>query len=175
MSSQYGVDALRMAVIVGNLPGNDSTISEEKIRGYRNFANKIWNAARFVLTNCPSPSGGGWPEGPGEGELTAPDKAILKELETVAKEATKLIEKYDFAHAAENLYHYFWHNFADKIIEESKSKLANPETKKSAQAMLIQVLETNLKLLHPFMPFVTEAVWQLNHKDLLMIQKWPTK
>jgi valyl-tRNA synthetase len=83
------------------------------------------------------------------------------------------MDKFDFAHTAEDLYHYFWHTFADKIIEDSKVKLANEETKASAQKMLMTILETNLKLLHPFMPFVTESIWQMNHKDLLMIQQWP--
>ena len=83
------------------------------------------------------------------------------------------MDNFDFAHAAENLYHYFWHTFADKILEESKVKLANEKTKASAQLMLKTILETSLKLLHPFMPFVTETIWQLDHKDLLMIEKWP--
>jgi valyl-tRNA synthetase len=165
ITDQYGVDALRMALIVGNLPGNDLPISEDKIRGYRNFANKIWNAARFVMQNS---------EGLDEkAKLTKEDKAILAELKKLVTKITKQLDKSDFAHAAEDLYHYFWHTFADKIIEESKTKLADEKTKASAQKMLAEVLETNLKLLHPFMPFVTESIWQLNHKDLLLIQKWP--
>ncbi|MEJ0021607.1 MAG: valine--tRNA ligase [Candidatus Doudnabacteria bacterium] len=164
---QFGVDALRMALTVGNLPGNDLPLSEDKVRGYRNFANKIWNAARFVLQNS---------DGFDSSATILPeDQKILDEMDQIISDTTKLMDKFDFAHASENLYHYFWHTFADKIIEESKSKLANPETKKSAQLMLITVLETSLKLLHPFMPFVTETIWQMNHKDLLMIQKWPGK
>src|SRR5258708_1396287 len=167
ITDQYGVDALRMALVVGNLPGNDLPLAEDKVRGYRNFANKIWNAARFVMQNT---------EGyDPEAKLTSADKKILKDLQTIVKNNTKRLDKFDFAHAAEDLYHYFWHTFADKIIEESKPKLADEKTKASAQRMLMEVLETNLKLLHPFMPFVTEAIWQLNHKDLLMIQKWPEK
>ncbi len=163
---KYGADALRMALVVGVGAGNDSKYDQMKVKGYRNFANKIWNASRFVLQNMD-----GYDQ---EAELTAEDQKILEELAGVAASATKQLDKYDLAHAAEDLYHYFWHTFADKIIEESKAKLANPDTKASAQKMLLTVLETNLKLLHPFMPFVTEAVWQLNHKDLLMIQKWPS-
>jgi valyl-tRNA synthetase len=83
------------------------------------------------------------------------------------------LDAYDFAHAAENLYHFFWHRFADEIIEQSKTNLDNDETRKSAQKMLLMVLEIQLKLLHPFVPFVTEAVWQINHRELLMIQPWP--
>ncbi|MEO8065492.1 MAG: valine--tRNA ligase [Candidatus Doudnabacteria bacterium] len=162
---QFGVDALRMALTVGNLPGNDLPLSEDKVRGYRNFANKIWNASRFVLQNTE--------DFDTKTKLTPDDQKILGELAELVKDITKLMDKYDFAHASENLYHYFWHTFADKIIEESKTKLASPGTKKSTQLMLITVLETSLKLLHPFMPFVTESVWQQTHKDLLIIQKWP--
>ena len=85
------------------------------------------------------------------------------------------MDRYDFAHASEDLYHYFWHSFADKTIEAAKARLANPETKESTQRMLKESLETLLKLLHPFVPFVTEAIWQLEHKNLLMVEKWPAK
>ncbi len=161
--NKYGADALRMALIVGVGPGNDSRYDEMKVKGYRNFANKIWNAARFVYSNCND----------SEGDLTPEDQAIIADLNQFVKKTTEQMERFDIAHAAEDLYHYFWHTFADKIIEESKAKLANEETKASAQKMLLTVLETNLKLLHPFMPFVTEALWQQNHKDLLLIEKWP--
>ncbi len=166
ITDKYGVDALRMALVVGNLPGADLPLSEGKIKGYRNFANKIWNAARFVIQNTE--------DQPQAGALLLDDQAILNELAQLVADTTKLMEKLDFAHAAENLYHYFWHTFADKIIEESKSKLADKKTRASAQKMLLTVLETSLKMLHPFMPFVTEAIWQINHKDLLMVAKWPT-
>ncbi len=159
----YGNDALRMALTVGNLPGNDLPLSEDKVRGYRNFANKIWNAARFVYSD----------QNNSDGELLPADQTILDELDQVVKKTTEQLDRQDLAHAAEDLYHYFWHTFADKIIEESKAKLNDEKTKASAQKMLLTVLETNLRMLHPFVPFVTEAIWQLNHKDLLMIQKWP--
>jgi valyl-tRNA synthetase len=164
---KYGADALRMALVVGIGPGNDSKYSEQKVKGYRNFANKIWNAARFVYQNVPHTPVGV--------SLSKEDQTIIDELNAQASEITKQIEEYDFAHASENLYHYFWHTFADKIIEESKAKLADDATKASTQAMLVMMLETLLKLLHPFMPFVTETVWQLKHKELLMIQSWPSK
>ncbi len=178
----YGADALRMALMVGNLPGNDLPLSEDKVRGYRNFANKIWNAARFVLQNTedynsPQPPlklRGGAKAQSEAGELLPEDKKILRNLDQFAAQVTKKLEKFDLAHAAEDLYHYFWHTFADKIIEESKPKLADNKKRASAQLMLKTLLETQLKLLHPFMPFVTEAVWRLNHKDLIMIQKWPS-
>ncbi|MBX4205291.1 MAG: valine--tRNA ligase, partial [Candidatus Doudnabacteria bacterium] len=163
---KYGNDALRMALVVGILPGVDNSISDDKIRGYRNFANKIWNASRFVSQNTH--------DTPPDAKLSEDDQKLIDELEAQVTEITKLMEAYDFAHASENLYHYFWHTFADKIIEESKVKLANDTTKASAQTMLRTILETSLKLLHPFMPFVTETIWQLEHKELLMIQRWPT-
>ncbi|MBI2607361.1 MAG: class I tRNA ligase family protein [Candidatus Doudnabacteria bacterium] len=196
----YGADALRMALMVGNLPGNDLPLSEDKVRGYRNFANKIWNASRFVLQNTQDYNP---PQSPlilrgdktaatpplkirgGRGELLPEDKKILKDLDNFAQSITKKLEKYDFAHAAEDLYRYFWHTFADKVIEEAKPKLADnlsaeapakaEKKRASAQLLLKTMLETQLKLLHPFMPFVTEAIWQINHKDLLMIEKWPGK
>jgi len=172
---RYGADALRMALIVGVGPGNDSKYDEMKVKGYRNFANKIWNASRFVLSNLSSPLAGEDGRRPDEGEtkLLPEDQAILDDLKKLVANITKQMQKYDIAHAAEDLYHYFWHTFADKIIEDSKVKLSNEKTKALAQRMLMEVLETSLKLLHPFMPFVTETIWQMNHKDLLMITKWP--
>jgi len=162
---QFGVDALRMALVVGNLPGNDLPLAEDKVRGYRNFANKIWNASRFVMQNTE-----GFDD---QAKLTDADQKIVDDLNEVVITATKQLDKLDLAHAAEDLYHYFWHTFADKIIEESKAKLSDESTKASTQKMLMTVLETNLRLLHPFMPFVTETIWQMNHKDLLMVQSWP--
>lgn len=163
---KYGADALRMGLNVGVGPGNDSKYDEMKIKGYRNFANKIWNASRFVLQNRGS--------GPRvQGEVLPEHQKILDEQKEIIKDATRLMDNLDFSHAAENLYHYFWHEFADNIIENSKKDLADPLKKESAQIMLLTLLENNLKLLHPFMPFVTEAVWELFHKDLLMVQKWP--
>jgi len=178
--NQFGADALRMALVIGVGAGNDSKYDMQKVKGYRNFANKVWNAARFVISNSSSPlAGEDVPPSGGTDEgkirLTKDDQAILDDLNQLVKTTTEQMEKYDFAHAGEDLYHYFWHTFADKIIEESKAKLNNPETRASAQLMLTTVLETFLKLLHPFIPFVTESIWQIQHKDLLMIQRWPTK
>jgi valyl-tRNA synthetase len=164
---KYGSDALRMALVVGVAAGNDSKYDEMKVKGYRNFANKIWNASRFVMQNTADYSK--------DAELTEADQKILEELNQIIRKTTEQLERYDLAHAAEELYHYFWHTFADKIIEGSKAKLADEQTKASAQKMLSTVLETSLKLLHPFVPFVTETIWQLNHKSLLLIEKWPKK
>jgi valyl-tRNA synthetase len=172
---QYGVDALRMALTVGNLPGNDLPLSEDRVRGYRNFSNKIWNASRFVLQNTEElRSDLNKKDSSAErSDLLLEDQKILDEIAALAQSVTAKMDKYDFAHASEDLYHYFWHTFADKTIEAAKARLADPKTKASTQQMLKESLETLLKLLHPFVPFVTEAIWQLEHKDLLMIQKWP--
>ncbi|MBI3952697.1 MAG: valine--tRNA ligase [Candidatus Doudnabacteria bacterium] len=164
---KYGADALRMALVVGVGPGNDSKYDEMKVKGYRNFANKIWNASRFVIQSSY--------DADEQAKLNEADKKTLSEFEEFARNVTKKMEKFDFAHAAEDLYHYFWHTFADKIIEESKAKLAEPKLRTSAQRLLNEILNDSLVMLHPFMPFVTEAVWQLEHKDLLMVRKWPIK
>lgn len=166
---EYGSDALRMSLIVGNAPGNDPIISEEKIRGYRNFANKIWNASRFVLMNLQDFN----PKT--KIKLSAKDKTNLKSLDKLVSDVTKDIEGFKLYHAAEKLYHYFWHNFADKIIEESKTSLQNEE-RASTQYVLFKILETNLKLLHPFMPFITEEIYQKlpgEKRNLLIIEEWP--
>ena len=169
IATKYGVDALRMALTVGVLPGADSALSEDKIRGYRNFANKIWNAARFVLQATHDF------DRTKDVPLAEDDKKIIAETSKLTEDTTKLMEAFDFAHAAENLYHFFWHRFADEIIEESKPKFDDEAKKQSTQKMLIEVLEMQLRLLHPFVPFVTEAVWQLDHRNVLMIEPWPTK
>jgi valyl-tRNA synthetase len=169
----YGADALRMALIVGNTPGSDPIIYEEKIRGYRNFTNKVWNASRFVLMNLsgfnPNKKSG----------LEKKDEKILKDLKKLSKEITKLMESFRFYSSAEKLYHYFWHTFADKIIEEQKLRLKSPDKSKrqSSQYLLLEILKTILKLLHPFMPFITEEIYQnlpsKNKKECLMIEDWP--
>jgi valyl-tRNA synthetase len=171
----YGADALRMALIIGNTAGNDIVISEDKIRGYRNFANKIWNASRFVLMNLR--------DFDGRKPLLSPkDKKILNGLIKVEKKVTKYLDNYKFSLAGETLYHYFWHTFADQIIEEMKKRIKSGENKKQAQYILYIILKDCLKMLHPFMPFVTEAVWQKlpqsaqkkkQKNNLLIVSPWP--
>jgi len=169
----YGSDALRMALMVGNTPGSDPIIYEEKIRGYRNFTNKVWNASRFVLMNLQDFNPDKKPK------LGKKDEKTLRDLKRLSKEITKLMESFKFYRAAEKLYHYFWHVFADKIIEEQKIRLNKPDKKKkqAAQYLLLEVLKTNLKLLHPFIPFITEEIYQglpiKNKKEFLMIEDWP--
>jgi valyl-tRNA synthetase len=174
----YGTDAVRMALVIGNTAGNDIVISEDKIRGYRNFATKIWNVARFVLMHKPaqllhSKTLAGRPV------LTKQDRKNLDELKKNKAHITKHIEKFEFHLAAEKLYHYFWHTFADKIIEEYKPRLRGaPSAGAPAdQAAAYYILETIflecLKMLHPFMPFISEEIYQKFYPDkLLMTEKW---
>src|SRR3989338_3239086 len=167
----YGADALRIALIVGNTAGNDIVISEEKIRGYRNFATKIWNVSRFVLMNYER---GFEKIKPKFGKY---DRKNLKDLEAIRKKITKDLESFRFHHAAETIYHYFWHAFAYKIIEESKPRLQSKNRTERANAfsLIFQILKTSLILLHPFMPFITEEIWQklpIKKKKLLMVEKW---
>lgn len=168
----YGTDAIRMALVVGTTPGSDPIVSEEKIRGYRNFATKIWNVARFVLINYDSEFEKIKPR------FAAKDKNYLKELQKVVKLVTKDMDEFRFHRAAERIYQYFWHTFADKIIEEAKPRLrsGNKIERASAFALIIQILQTSLTILHPFMPYITEEVWQKlppKKKNLLIVEEWP--
>ncbi|MCK6463025.1 MAG: valine--tRNA ligase [Candidatus Pacebacteria bacterium] len=172
MSEKYGTDALRMALVVGNTPGSDMALSEDKIRGHKHFANKIWNASRFVMENTQDFDFDKKPK------ITEEDGKILDELKARAEGITNDIENYRFYMAAEKAYHYFWHNFADVIIEKSKPRLSGQDEseKKSAQWTLFEILSTSLKILHPFMPFITEEIWSLlptKTKKSLIIEQWP--
>src|SRR3989344_9077006 len=136
----YGADALRIALIVGNTAGNDIVISEDKIRGYRNFATKIWNVSRFVLMN--------YKDTKVRPRFNAQDKKNLKDLKNISKKITKYLDNFDFNHAAETMYHYFWHTFADEIIEQSKARLNSEKEndRVAAQETLIEILGTSMKL-----------------------------
>jgi len=162
MSKKYGADAVRLALLVGAAPGNDLKLSEDKIRGYKNFANKVWNIARFVLSQD-LPAGRQDSIGEIQPELQA-------EFDALAAVVGQELEQYHIHLAFEKLYQYVWHRFADEIIEESKSK---PEY----GATLYYILENSLKLLHPFMPFVTEEIWSSlpDTKNLLLVEPWPKK
>ncbi len=156
--AKYGADALRMALIVGTGPGNDSKIGDNKVKAYKHFANKLWNIARFVTTNAQAQD---W--------TNAPDHPHLEELEKFKLEITNDLENFRFDLAGEKLYHYIWHTVADKIIEEAKQD-------KKVCAVLPTILLTSLKLLHPFMPAVTEELWSLlPHEETtpLIITPWP--
>lgn len=171
MITKYGADAVRMSLIVGTAPGNDSKISESKILAYKKFANKIWNASRFVLENMPESSKTILELSRSQrvilDDLSDKDKKIISEFEDFKKDITIDMENYRFYMAAEKIYHYFWHTFADIIIEHKK--------KEEDKRILKILLEEQLKILHPFMPFITEKIWSLLSKSngLLMVEKWP--
>ena len=172
---KYGADALRMALIIGVGPGSDSKLSYDKIKAQKHFANKIWNASRFTLENIEDLDFSKKPA-----LLPEHEKHIQTLNETVA-EVTKHLNDYRIDLAADTAYHYFWHTFADVIIEEVKPVLKGDDTasRESAQWLLYTILATSLKLLHPFMPFVTEAVWEdiptgaHKEQELLLVERWP--
>ncbi len=171
VSEKYGSDALRISLIIGNMPGKDSSISENEIKGYRNYINKLWNMFRFLMFRCPDYD----PQE--EIKLEKEDSALIDEFEETAKKITNYIDNYQFSHAGETLYHYSWHRFADQIIEESKPILDNPKKQKSRQKALFTIFLGIIKLAHPFIPFVTEEIYQKmpikNKKKTLMIENWP--
>ena len=169
---KYGADALRFTLVTGNSPGNDMRFSDEKVGASRNFANKLWNAARYVLMNLgedePAPH---IPE-----DLALEDKWILSKFNTLAKEITDNLEKFELGIAVQKLYDFIWDVFCDWYIEISKIRLqAGGEAAQTAKDVLVYVLSNTLKLLHPFMPFITEEIWQsLPHDgESIMISKWP--
>jgi valyl-tRNA synthetase len=181
MIDKYGADAVRMSFIVGIGPGNDMNISEDKIRAYKKFTNKVWNASRFVIQSTEDLGewkieNGKWIE-----ELTQRDQKFIKEFEEFLAETTKEIEEYKLYLASEKAYHFFWHTFADLMIEECKKSIneGSQDEKISAQKTLRYLLTEQLKVLHPFIPFVTEEIWQLlpynKGTELLMVQSWPKK
>ena len=149
----YGADATRLALIGGNAVGGDITLSEDKIKGYKHYINKVWNITRFVLMQTHDF------QHANSVEVLDHDKKLLAELDQVVQEATRDIEAYRFHLALEKLYQYTWHRFADVILEESKQVLQNPEQKASRQHTLLAILKTLLQAQHPFMPFATEVLW----------------
>ncbi|NCU28660.1 MAG: valine--tRNA ligase [Candidatus Moranbacteria bacterium] len=171
LTEKYGADAVRMSLIIGTGPGNDSKMSEDKIRAYKNYANKLWNITRFVLSNTEDIK-----SNDSFSNYSEKDLELLKEQEEFLKEITKEMEEYKFYLVGEKIYQYTWARFADVILEDSKKIFENgtEEEKLSRKIFLINTLEKILKILHPFMPFVTEEIWQTMGKDkLLMVEKWP--
>jgi valyl-tRNA synthetase len=176
---QYGVDALRMGLIAGTATGKDFSFPKDKIVGYRNFGNKLWNMARFYLmmadpTSPKASLGAGqikWYE-PGMEGLTESDKDILAKLNNTITSVDDLLSKFRFAEAGETIYHFMWDEVAAKYLEEVKSR----EDLDIALAVLKHIILTGLKLLHPFMPFVTEAIWKempKKNEEMLIVAKWP--
>ena len=168
---QYGADALRFTLATGNAPGNDMRFSDEKVKASRNFANKLWNAARFVLMYLGNDySYPGLPK-----DLTIEDKWILSKVNTLAKEVTDNLERFELGIAVAKLYDFIWDVFCDWYIEIAKIRLQSGEGADTAKAVLVYVLTDILKLLHPFMPFITEEIYQAIPHDTesIMISKWP--
>ena len=171
MANQYGADALRFNLVTGNSPGNDMRFYTERCEAMRNFANKIWNASRFLMMNltieeCRLPE-----------HLEMEDKWILSKLNSVIPEVTENMEKFELGVAAQKVYDFIWDSYCDWYIELTKARLQgeDEEAKRNAQQVLCYVLTETLKLLHPFMPYITEEIWQaLPHQgDYLMLQQWP--
>ena len=168
--AEQGADALRMSLIVGIGPGADSKFDIQKVKGYSKFSNKIWNAARFVMEQTKDLDLNNLPK------LDEEDIKDDEALKLFIKEITQEMEEYKFYLAGEKIYHYFWHTFADIIIERSKQKILQNNNADSAKALLYTQLHTLLRALHPFMPFVTEEIWSMLPKresNLLIIEKWP--
>ncbi len=167
---QYGADALRFMLATGNSPGNDMRFMTDKVESSRNFANKIWNAARFILMNIGNePVELTLPE-----TLTLEDKWIVSRFNTLVQAVTENLDKYELGIAVQKLYDFIWDNFCDWYIELCKGRLQS-ENAADARRVLVYVMTGMLKLLHPFMPFVTEEIWQsLPHEgESLMIAPWP--
>ena len=176
---RYGADALRMALVYGTAAGNDLSIGEDKIRAMRNFANKVWNIGRFISGRLEEKGFTKFEDVPEYTDslkgLTAEDKKIIKALKETTATVTKDIDYYSFGHAAEVIYDFLWHQFADKYLESSKERVKNGDL--AVFSVLRHVYLNSLKLLHPFMPFVTEAIWQRfapKESEPLIISSWPT-
>lgn len=174
LADEFGTDAMRMSFIVGNTPGMDMSLTTDKVRAYKKFANKLWNITRFIYQNADDFDY----ESFEKINLTDTESAHLKELEEIKSDITKDIKEYRLYMAAEKIYHYIWHTLADEILEESKEALFDKTTledKDNKVYMLLSILENTLKFLHPFMPFITEEIWKdfpKKAKGLLMIEKW---
>ena len=168
---KYGADALRFSLAMGVSPGNDTRYSDEKVESARNFANKVWNASRFVLMNTQTR------EAIDPAKLLLPDQWILSRLNRTIAEVSAHMEDGDFGIAAQNIYDFAWSEFCDWYIELSKGRLMgeDEEQKQNVRAVLLYVLEGLLKLLHPFMPFLTEEVYQYlpEHDGMLILAHWP--
>ena len=173
-SSDLGADALRFALATGNAPGNDMRFSDEKIEAARNFANKLWNASRFVLMNMDEDTPYGLPP---VADMTTEDKWILSRFNALAKEVNENLEHYELGVALSSIYDFAWDVFCDWYIELCKSRLyeRGSEGAKTAIRVLNYVLTGTLKLLHPYMPFITEEIYQaLPHEDeSIMISAYP--
>jgi len=174
MIEKYGCDALRMNMVTGNSPGNDMRFYVERCEAMRNFANKLWNASRYVMMNLEEGAENRLPE---IGSLEIADKWVLSKLNTLIAEVTENLEKYELGVAVQKVYDFIWDTYCDWYIELTKARLysENAERKQTAIQVLVYVLDQVLRLLHPFMPFITEEIWQsIPHEgDALISAKWP--
>ncbi len=170
---EYGADALRLSLLTGNSPGNDMRFHYERVEASRNFANKIWNASRFILMNLKDSV----PKKPKIEDLELPDRWIISKYNRLVKEVTENLEKYELGIAVQKLYDFIWSEFCDWYIELAKPRLYDQENEQRETVLytLTYVLSNTLKLLHPFMPFITEEIWQhLPHEgESIMISPWP--
>ena len=172
--NDYGADALRMALVYGTSAGNDVVVGEDKIKSMRNFTNKIWNAARFITMIAGDVD---WKVDLEKKPIHKDDQKIIKKLEKTERSVSRDLEKYRFGQALEKIYQFFWHEFCDVYLEETKDRRAD------ALPTLITVLTTSLKLLHPFAPFITEVIYEIfkdKFKDqslfssqMLISSSWP--
>jgi len=172
---KYGADTLRFSLITGVTPGNDVRFHWDKVENTRNFANKIWNASRFVMMNLEDYV----PSEIDDSELTLADRWMLSRLHLKSEEITNLLERYDLGEAAKNMYDFIWDEFCDWYIELAKPRLNSGVSRERAviQNLLYQILNGILRLLHPFMPFITEEIYQYlpGHNETIMLEPWPVK
>lgn len=167
LSKKYGTDALRMSLMVGNGPGNDLKLGEDKVKAYKLFANKIWNATRFVLERT---------EGVDMNvSFVEEDENVYSAWKEVKRDITSDLENYRLHLASEKIYDYFWHIFCDEIIETRKVRIAENNNKESAEKLLLALLREQMIVLHPFMPFISEEIWnyiKTDADDMLMVTRW---
>ena len=171
---KYGCDALRMNMVTGNSPGNDMRFYVERCEAMRNFANKLWNASRYVMMNLGEDARNVLPDA---AKLTIADKWVLSKLNTLIADVTENLEKYELGIAVQKVYDFLWDTYCDWYIELTKARLysEDAEQKQTALQVLVYVLDQTLRLLHPFMPFITEQIWQsIPHEgDALIVADWP--
>ena len=174
MIEKYGCDALRMNMVTGNSPGNDMRFYVERCEAMRNFANKLWNASRYVMMNLAEDAKN---ELPAMEKLEIADKWVLSKLNTLIAEVTENMDKYELGVAVQKVYDFIWDTYCDWYIELTKARLYSEDAdrKQTAIQVLVYVLDQTLRLLHPFMPFIMEEIWQsLPHKgDALITAEWP--
>ena len=168
----YGADALRLTLVLGSTPGNDMRFSDEKVKASRNFANKLWNAARFVLMNLPEGFEAGLPA-----ELDLSDRWVLSQLNSLCRSVGDNLEKFELGLAAQKVQDFIWDVYCDWFIEIAKLRLNSGDEQQAdnARKVLVWVLDKALKLLHPFMPFITEEIYRAlpGSGESIMITRWP--